>query len=944
MTSLPGLADLRRFADETRAMLQRQDIPETAEAQERYADVVRLLKELHDRVEKPVTFGVVGEFTVGKSLLLGSLLGRPDLLPVEERKSTGNITVLRLRQAPPAPDGGADPHGGADPDGGAATASGVTHAGPVAEVHYLSEAQLGSCVRSILDDLARGMDKEHAVLGAGHVLGGYDPFTDPRGWGPFDQWISCLWPPTGPEAAAPLVDPIQISATHVAAATELCRIRDAHLSQTGLLGTVRRIDSRLVRDALDHGTEERVPKSRPRPRIEPFGADQVETDKEALARSFMLIERVVFDVHVARDHWDLHRLLDEHPLQFLDFPGIGGAGSYGRDTHLSRSELAEVHTILVVLEARRPGRRGVEDFWGMLVQDQRTPEALAKAALVAANMFDKVLVPTLPDGALPKNDLLQRSDALNGIHVHADKFVKGRESAVVLTSSVSAIRRYGLPYADLSQKTRDEIEDALHKLDQGPPARWEETAVRFHEADPRGPWARRLREADGDGGVRALQLLVERQLRANGVAQKLERAEVSRGKLWQALLALQYQVRQDLCGAEPGAAEYDELNARMREYRLLLTALLTQLQDLRGLAGPAADGAPRARPADAGAEEDRGALPSSVAGLAAPPGPASAADEVRREVYEWTEWPQLLRRARSDKKGLVTKSQNPDSLGRPRKPPPGQSAAPPVTHSSADDSRAYIDKFTALVTARVGKDREQLEEWLDGWQRAWSDAFAPLRAWFEEPATPPLLREAFLAHDGDPAAVESRMSVLWTALDPGFVVREQAERRGAGPVADEDLAARFPAQADHTLPWHHQVPDLDPMTESQERHPLLLAQLRQYVADAAASQVTSRLNRLLTARVDDLVDHYEEAARFLPAEDDMSPPRRPPAAPERGHARAEGDDRDDGDHWDDGDGPGHPGGPGGPGGPGPDGSGGPDHPGGLGGQPIDELIRDWRHA
>ncbi|MFE5857099.1 hypothetical protein ACFQ61_28270 [Streptomyces sp. NPDC056500] len=902
-----NLAELRRFADETLAMLEQQEIPGTQEAHDRNAEVMRFVLELRDRVRKPVTFGVVGEFSVGKSLLLGSVLGRPDLLPVEDRKATGNITVLRLHQAKSANDG-------AEP-GSTTAVQDATRTGPTAEVHYLTEDRLRSCVRAIMADLARGMDEDHPTLGAGTVLGEYDPLTDPRGWGPFDQWIGCLWPvnaaegpPSGPR---PLVDPIQISATHRAAATELCRIRDALLSQTDVLGTVQHVTSRLVREALDHGSEERIPAAKPRPRIQPFSAAEVEQDAAILARSFMLIERVVFDVHVSPEHWQLYGLLEEHPLQFLDFPGIGGSGSYGRDVHLSRSELAEVHTILVVLDSRKPGGRGVEEFWGMLVKDGRSPEALAQAALVAANSFDRVLVPTLPDTVLSTAELLKRSDSLNGIHVHSDKFVKGREAAVVATSSVSAIRRYGLPYADLSQGTRDVIEDALQQLDQGAHPRWEGTAARFDRVDPSGPWGGRLREAESDGGIRALQQLIESQLRANGTAQKVERAEASRRKLWAALLALQYQIRLESAEKDPGVAEYQRILQQIQRFRLLVGALLSQLRQVRDTG--------RELPAHTSEQ-----LPAAVVGLPAPPSLASAAGQVRAEVYDWAEWEQLLRRARADKKGLVTKSKAPTAALR--KPLPGQPSVPVPTENAADTSQGYITRFTALVTGRTAQAETELRQWLASWQAAWQDAFDELRSWFEEPATVPLLREAFLSYIGDANEVENRLSQLWTALDPVDVVGRQAELHAAGPPPEEDLTARFPAQADHALPWHHGVPDLDPMTESQERHPLMVSQLRLYAADTAASLVTDRLNRLLTARVDALIEFYEETEAFLPTDDDVRPP---PADPNG--------TRD-------------PAGPHGPAGPdttgadasgeGPDGATDP----AAGGQPIDLLISTWRNA
>ena len=72
-------------------------------------DVVRGLRarieqsatEVIRAADDPVTLGIVGEFSVGKSLLLGTLLGRPDLLPVEDRATTGNVTALHLRPGKP---------------------------------------------------------------------------------------------------------------------------------------------------------------------------------------------------------------------------------------------------------------------------------------------------------------------------------------------------------------------------------------------------------------------------------------------------------------------------------------------------------------------------------------------------------------------------------------------------------------------------------------------------------------------------------------------------------------------------------------------------------------------------------------------------------------------------------------------------------------------------
>jgi hypothetical protein len=879
MVDHPTLSEMRHFAQETLEMLAEQQ----TEAHEQLAAVRTQAKELARRAAQPVTFGVVGEFSVGKSLLLGTLLGKPDLLPVENRKATGNITVLRLRRLRTDGEDGRPQH---------------TYADPTAEVHYLSTARLGECIRTILDELAEGLDHDHPELGAGAALRTLDPLNDVQGWAPFDQWVGCLWPDRGPGQPVPVVDPLRISSTHRAAAAELCRIRDAWLSQDGVMGSVQRLPAKHLREALDHGVEERIPASLPRRRVQPFTPDDIGNDTEALSRSFDLIERVVQDVHVSPEHWELHELLADHQVQFLDFPGIGGAGSYGRDTHLSRRELADVHTILVVLDARRAGTQGVESFWGMLTQDGRSVAALSKAALVAASFFDQVPVPTVPETGVGAGELLESSDELNAVHVHSDKFVRGREEAVLLTSAVAAIRRYGLPYAELSPGSQARIADAQRALDandekDGPG--WAALAERFAAVDAPGFWAARLRAVADDGGIKHLHRLIENHLRDNGVALKLELAERSRRKLWDALRALQYQVRQETGPAVATSAEFRELTERLAGYRELLSTLLAQLDGLR-------TGTPQGFP-----------TPDPPLSL------ACTATEVCRAVYEWSEWDLLLQRARADENGLVSRSAPPRPAGEFRKSLPGQVAppAPAAGVRSTDTTKGYVTRFTALVEGHADRDREHLEAWLDGWQATWSAEFEELRSWFEEPGTLPLLREVYLGHLGAQEEVENRLTQLWTALHPEEVVADQRRQYDEDTAPRDHPADRFPGPSDHALPWHHAMPEGEFMTESQERHPLIVTRLRQYTADAAAAVVTERLNHLLTGRVDVLHGFYEKTAQWVLADHDIRPPRGNQGA---GYAGSGGEAPTNG-------------------------SGEAGTPAGDGGdQPIDLLMRAWRKA
>lgn len=337
---------------------------------------------------------------------------------------------------------------------------------------------------------------------------------------------------------------------------------------------------------------------------------------------------------------------------------------------------------------------------------------------------------------------------------------------------------------------------------------------------------------------------------------------------------------------------------RLGRYRALLAVLMSQLDALRGhasprppaAAAPAPDGtapapAVAAPPAVAGGfgpagdPDPPGASDGPAARVAAldpPPDLASAAAQVHREVYEWGEWDLLLKRAVSDARGLVTKSAQPRATADFDVPLPGETSAPEPRAEGfrpTDTTRNYITRFTALVDAHAEDHRRRLDAWFDGWQKVWQAEFAPLREWFTEPATLPLLREVYLAHLGDPGDADLRVRRLWAALHPEGVVARQADDGDGTAGGHEDVADRFPGLPDHALPWHHALPDLDPMTESQERHPLVVATLRRHTADCAAAVVTERLNALLTARAEALHAFYEEAASYVLAEHEIRPPR-----------------------------------------------------------------------
>jgi hypothetical protein len=78
----------------------------------------------------PVKIGVMGEFSSSKTLLIGSLIGYADALPVSETPTTGNITAVHLCQ------------------------SSELHTTRIARlrVEYLSEQKVKECLRYMLKE------------------------------------------------------------------------------------------------------------------------------------------------------------------------------------------------------------------------------------------------------------------------------------------------------------------------------------------------------------------------------------------------------------------------------------------------------------------------------------------------------------------------------------------------------------------------------------------------------------------------------------------------------------------------------------------------------------------------------------------------------------------------------------------------------------------------
>lgn len=811
-----SLRELQEYVRDVEAFLEELDPPQTPQEEAAREALARAAAKLGVRVAAPLSLAVVGEFTVGKSLLLGALLGRPDLLPVEERPITGNITVLRLREG---------------------TAGAGTRLGDTSKIHFMTRDRLASCVREITQELARLLDEQLPQLKAGDVLGGVDLIGGPQGWTPFLAWYRCLWGRQTPGLQH--VEADLISSRFRDAALELLRIRDAEQGQQGLLGSEPvELGTEAVRRVLELPVASATPDTAPAPRKLTITREDVTAGGAALSDCFPLVERVEQIVEVDPVYWPLGELPAGRDVQILDFPGVGAVGSFGRDRNLSRQALQDIHSILLVLPAHHLPSDIALDFWQMLAADGRSQEALGTAALLVANQFDRIVVPALGAGQ-PGGTGLGRVDSLNSLEAFAPKIIgqgDNREQ-IFLASAVTGLLLEQQPWERASEQTRDVIRDAAERLADIHRPTWHEFAARLEQDRPDSRWPQRLRAYEEDGGLGAIRRGVQRHLARHGDAHRLERAHAAQRDLDLALRAYRRAAPRD---DPPEAAAYREAAARFRELGKLIGRILDDIELL----------------------DDAGLSKRPEAPV--PPDAETSRAKVRAAVYGAHWWEQLVQRALRSPDHLVPH-------GRPTETDPfSPRRRRPRPRPTADDTTVFQQLFERVLADQRVLDLQELDKWLEEWRGYWSAEIGPLREWLdsdEESAL--LLPELYTRRLHNPQILVD----LLEDLDVDALVESVTEN---APAFLESTAAEpahaFPLQPGHALPWHAESDNGDTEADERSRHPLAVLQMRATVADAAAGQVGTQLQGLLRWVLQEFRDTFDGARESLLDLDAFRPP------------------------------------------------------------------------
>lgn len=442
----------------------------------------------------PVKIGVMGEFSSGKTLLLGSLIGYGDALPISENPTTGNVTAIHIIPQP-----------------GFSTTQVSNFS-----VEYLTREGVNECLRFMLGEanrrtVAAGLPPiPAATLNSGNEI---------------LRWCQETWDISNNLELRYLL-------------RELVVFLRAYASYDALCGKSYEIDAATARDGLQLAEQ---PMAIQTLRFEDLPPAHIRLPSppqklptKLLQNSFPLIRRIDIEVRISQEIWDVS---GAERFILLDFPGLGAANSGARDTFLSLRELAEVQTILVLLNGKSPGSDRANKIFTMM-QQQRPGQDLKDLILVGVGRFDQL--PLESEGGERELDLLideNHTPQLTGEMVlrklkvlqttidGASAFTVNQDRIVLLSPLLglaelakrSSSVKAGSPEF-LANLDYPEYLERSKRLQQ----KWRRLSDRLLESDARHGLGRKLGYFAQDGGIAKLRELIQNHVATHGLKQLSE--------------------------------------------------------------------------------------------------------------------------------------------------------------------------------------------------------------------------------------------------------------------------------------------------------------------------------------------------------------------------------------------------------------------------------------
>ncbi len=781
LRTAPGdIQEVRRYAREVRQAIDTLEFPDVEAITRKKGAVLRAAEELIRAADQPVRIGVVGEFGAGKSLLLGALVGRADLLPVSEIPTTGNVTALKLKQSE--------------------SVSSATEIGAVC-LEYLDRQGVMECFEHFLET---GVAKLRAAGLSNEAIQRFSNL-DATAVDFHDQMIECCrmcWNETqDPALRYFLKELVDFSRTDRSFGSALYgqRVEVPHaMAHSGLqlprlsqdIASMRFVD---LTTSISHE----------------FSASP---SVDQLRESFLLIRRCEIEVTVSRHAWEM-----ESDFVLLDFPGLGAGTSGVRDRYLCQRELHDVQTILVLLNAQRPGAGGVNEFYQMMEQEGGTEDSF----LTAISRFDQLPMDeqaaafldghAQPAANIADEEVLSRVPALDTLVKSACAFTK-RADRIFLLSPLRSLQTVE-GRADSTGSSADERWEAGQFPMEASATRWNRVSKLLGDTSILRRW---LADFAHDGSLGSIRRVIESHAAEHGIRQLSRHvAELGSGlsREVENLCLLLERTQHRAAADSPREVIVQALNRLVGVFASLSHLLREEARELK---------------------VDDVCLHKLIH------------DRSVIEVGKWKEWTLLLN---SSEEGFIAppRSQNRSLLtGRRR----DHSNMPT---SSSDFESSYLASCARLGDYTIARAREALQQWM-----------AEFAAIIEESElTRELGRSLTLAREEPSDEFAEAMEILEVALNlrnqdlTDRLLVECRESASIGEADDQEKKWRsqFPMSLGKEFAWS---PELASKTQNQARHQVHLRQFNQQFVESLSRQFSEVSGRMNESAIDALIDTFLE--------------------------------------------------------------------------------------
>ncbi|EHC19525.1 dynamin family protein [Fischerella thermalis] len=506
MKSDMAIAQLRQYKEYGESVLQSLELvsqnppPQESWFPNSIHENIQRLKASAQRVveiaSSPVKIGVMGEFSSGKTLLIGSLIGYADALPVSETPTTGNVTAIHLRQQPDLQ---------------------TTQIGKYT-VHYLSDEGVKECLRFMLQEVEVRAKAAELSLELLASLKNLHPtkIVDSNG---ILRWCEQAWNQTQSLELRSLLRELVVYMRTYNAYGKYIGGKSYEIDHTTAKKGLRLAEPPM--NILELSFDQLPAPPQP-------WANFAQPSAVDLHKSFSLIRRIDVTVEVCKEIWDLSALQGTNEFVLLDFPGLGSADSGVRDTFLSLRELTDVQTLLLLLNGRYPGGAIASKIRTMLERDKG--QDLRDRIIVGVGRFNQLPLTQSDERALDElidEPLLSEANILESLGILQLTIASASNLTTEKKNIVLLSQLHGLAkLAELSSLIQVSSPEFLPELDI--PNKLSEVELRekwqqlSKKLPPSSTLHKQLSDFAEDGGISRLRSLLKEHVAQHGLKQLVE--------------------------------------------------------------------------------------------------------------------------------------------------------------------------------------------------------------------------------------------------------------------------------------------------------------------------------------------------------------------------------------------------------------------------------------